>query len=130
MAVREKHRILRTRALALRERARVLEDAFQDPAARRCVEGLLLGIEEELHWLEAHGDVAPLPAVTSFLPGTTDAVALLEGLLRRQGRNAGLKAALATHPDLPRALVRASGEPAARRKRTEQLTIALDEPST
>ena len=116
--MREKHRILRTRALALRERARVLEDAFLDPATRRCVEHLLLGIEEELAWLDANGDTAPLPQVAAFLPGTTDAVGLLEGVLRKDGANAGLKHALAHVPDLSRALVRASGEPAARRNRS------------
>jgi hypothetical protein len=116
--VREKHRILRTRALALKDRARVLADAFLDPSTRRCVEHLLLGIDEELAWLDAHGRAAPLPTVAEFLPGTTEAIGLLERLLRQDGRGVVLKAALIGLPDLSRALVKASAEPAARKGRT------------
>jgi hypothetical protein len=116
MSAREKLGILRARAVALRERARALQDAFTDPAVRDCAGGLILGIDEELAWLDARGETHALPHLKAFLPGTTAAVALLEDVLQRVGRHPDRKA-LAAHPELARALEDACTEPAARRAR-------------
>ena len=116
MSAREKLGILRARALALRERARVLLDAFTDPDVGDCARSLMLGIDEELAWLDARGETYSLPHLKAFLPGTTAAVELLEDVLRRVGRHPD-KRTLAAHPKLARALEEACAEPAARRAR-------------
>jgi hypothetical protein len=116
MSAREKLGILRARALALHERASVLLDAFTDPDVRDCAGRLMLGIDEELAWLDARGQTYSLPHLTAFLPGTTAAVALLEEVLQRVGRHPDKKT-LAAHPELARALEDACAEPAARRAR-------------
>lgn len=113
---REKLALLRVRALALRERAVVLAGAFTEPALRECVARLLLGIDEEIDWLDRRGKAASLPRLQAFLPGTTATVAVLESALRRMGRHAAMKA-LSAMPEFARALEDACAEPAARRAR-------------
>lgn len=110
---REKHMLLRARALALRDRVVVLAYFFTHPDVQPCIAGLLRGVDDELAWLDRFGAVAPLPHVETFLAGTAVAVGLLEQFSTPDRRKISL-ALLLTNPALAQALADARAEAVAR----------------
>jgi hypothetical protein len=88
MSPREKNALLRARARALRRRAELLQDTFNQPSVKELISAVMLRIDDEIDWVAHVDDPAALPLLRNFLPRTIRTLELLDVLLRTRGRNA------------------------------------------